>query len=94
MSSTFLFFCFILVLIIAITNSSTAAKISSNKAAVKIVKKSTFEVRKEGRILDGVDAVDGSAPHQVALFKGEQFACGGSLISLQTVLTAAHCVYE
>lgn len=46
------------------------------------------------RIAGGSNATDGSAPHQVALFKNGQFICGGSLIGLRTVLTAAHCVFQ
>jgi secreted trypsin-like serine protease len=44
------------------------------------------------RIVGGVDAQPGRFAHQVALFsKDGQFMCGGSLIALDLVVTAAHC---
>lgn len=44
------------------------------------------------RIVGGVDAQPGRFAHQVALFsKDGQFMCGGSLIALDVVVTAAHC---
>lgn len=45
------------------------------------------------RIVGGVLVGSGEAKHQIALFSDGTFICGGSLISSQTVLTAAHCVY-
>lgn len=44
-------------------------------------------------IIGGADAVHGQFPWQVILFYEDIFfACGGSLIQPNWVLTAAHCV--
>jgi len=45
-----------------------------------------------GRIVGGDEAVPHSWPHQVALFIDGMYFCGGSLISTEWVLTAAHCM--
>lgn len=46
----------------------------------------------EERIVGGVDAQPGRFAHQVALYsKDGSFMCGGSLIALDLVVTAAHC---
>lgn len=44
------------------------------------------------RIVGGTEATPHSWPHQVALFIDDKFFCGGSLISKEWVLTAAHCM--
>lgn len=48
----------------------------------------------DSRIIDGSPAAVGQFPWQVAVFfvvGGGTFFCGGSVISNQWVLTAAHC---
>nr|P00771.2 RecName: Full=Brachyurin; AltName: Full=Collagenolytic protease [Leptuca pugilator]1AZZ_A Chain A, COLLAGENASE [Leptuca pugilator]1AZZ_B Chain B, COLLAGENASE [Leptuca pugilator] len=43
-------------------------------------------------IVGGVEAVPNSWPHQAALFIDDMYFCGGSLISPEWILTAAHCM--
>lgn len=50
-------------------------------------------MEKENRIVGGYPASPGQFPHQVSLQLNGQHACGGSIISPYTILTAAHCVY-
>ncbi|XP_057368910.1 brachyurin-like [Daphnia carinata] len=49
------------------------------------------QVNYASRIVGGTEAVPHSAPWQVAIFIDGQYFCGGSLISNEWVLTAAHC---
>lgn len=44
------------------------------------------------RIVGGVETTPHAWPHQVALFIDDMYFCGGSLISNEWVLTAAHCM--
>jgi len=43
------------------------------------------------RITNGIPAAPCKFPWQVALIIDDNYFCGGSLISSQWVLTAAHC---
>ncbi|KAK4010820.1 brachyurin [Daphnia magna] len=46
------------------------------------------------RIVGGTEASPNSLPWQVAFFVDDRFFCGGSLISNEWILTAAHCVED
>ncbi|XP_042146451.1 chymotrypsin BI [Ixodes scapularis] len=46
------------------------------------------------RILNGTPADPGNWPWMVSLYAKGDFVCGGTLISDQLVLTAAHCVWH
>ncbi|OTF76136.1 Group 9 mite allergen-like protein (serine protease) [Euroglyphus maynei] len=44
------------------------------------------------RIVDGTPVAIGQRLYQIALFRGNNFACGGTFITRRFILTAAHCV--
>lgn len=44
------------------------------------------------RIVGGINANEGQFPHQVSLRRNGSHTCGGSIISKNFILTAAHCV--
>lgn len=46
------------------------------------------------RIVGGAVAANGSRPYQAAVLVDERFFCGGSLISEEYVVTAAHCAFN
>ncbi|GFS18555.1 suppressor of tumorigenicity 14 protein homolog [Elysia marginata] len=45
-------------------------------------------------VLGSTSSVDGQWPWMVAIFSGDDFRCGGTLISAHWVVTAGHCVYN
>jgi secreted trypsin-like serine protease len=48
-------------------------------------------VRGQGRIVGGRDTNIEEVPHQVVLHFSRRFTCGGSILNLNTILSAAHC---
>ena len=48
--------------------------------------------RSTARVIGGADATRGSWPWQILMFFNNEASCGGSLISKNWVVTAAHCV--
>jgi len=66
-----------------------------NLNAVKNRKETCGTSRKVGpaqRILGGRLAQDGEFPWQISLHKNRFFRCGGSIIGIKSIVTAAHCV--
>uniref|UniRef100_A0A1L8EAB9 Putative serine protease sp24d-like protein n=2 Tax=Haematobia irritans TaxID=7368 RepID=A0A1L8EAB9_HAEIR len=45
-----------------------------------------------GRVVGGENAYEGQFPHQISLRRNGSHSCGGSVISRNYILTAAHCV--
>jgi secreted trypsin-like serine protease len=59
---------------------------------VTILFYSSISWGQDTKIFGGGFADQNQFPHQVALIYRQQLRCGGSLITSEWVLTAAHCV--
>ena len=51
-------------------------------------------LRQQARIIGGVESTPHALPWMVGLYLDTGLWCGGSLISREWILTAAHCVHE
>lgn len=80
---------FILISCICFIVKAESGGLSENDGVPK-----TYFNEIEPLIVGGKLASPGQYPHQVALLRRSRFSCGGSIISRQHVLTAAHCVLE
>ncbi|EDW65431.1 serine protease SP24D [Drosophila virilis] len=64
-------------------------------AAISVAVSSSNSNGSSGRVVGGEDAARAQFPHQISLRNRGSHSCGGSIISRNYVLTAAHCVvYE
>jgi secreted trypsin-like serine protease len=79
----------LLVLAIVASGNGESSK-SSTKYKISLQISSFLPAK--NRIVGGHFADQAAYPHQVALLKNGLFTCGGSVITNQYVLTAAHCV--
>ena len=75
----------------------TSNGVFSSKKGTNIDLKETCGIegpptKAEERIVGGFEAEPNQWPWQVALFIDDAYFCGGSLISENYVVTAAHCV--
>lgn len=50
------------------------------------------QIYPQARIVGGASASEGQFPHQISLRWGSSHVCGGSIVSANYVVTAAHCV--
>lgn len=55
--------------------------------------KAGFQPHSRPRIVGGSNSQPGDWPWMAAIYRDDQFICGGSLITSSHVLTAAHCFY-
>uniref|UniRef100_A0A0P5YUC4 Clip-domain serine protease n=1 Tax=Daphnia magna TaxID=35525 RepID=A0A0P5YUC4_9CRUS len=72
-------------------STSTNSKIFPKRSPTVDTRGFCGQAKSSSRIVGGTEAVPNSLPWRVALFIDDQYFCGGSLISNEWVLTAAHC---
>lgn len=65
--------------------------IKGENVYIEPVSNYTVDAPVGGRVIGGSEVAPNSVPYQVALFINARSFCGGSLISRNFVLTAAHC---
>lgn len=47
--------------------------------------------QKEGRIVGGEETTIENHPYQIGLFYNRRHSCGGTVLNVNTILSAAHC---
>lgn len=57
---------------------------------VSVILTAAAALKEDNKIVGGYECPKNSVPHQVSLFTGYNF-CGGTLLSDEWVLSAAHC---
>lgn len=82
----------LLALAIASASGNPAAGVEWRWKSPKPLKTPIGPVKPSARIVGGTEAMPHSWPHQVALFIDDMYFCGGSIISNEWILTAAHCM--
>ncbi|XP_065336462.1 brachyurin-like [Cloeon dipterum] len=81
---------FALLAVLAIAQAASVRQLKPLRLTKPVVNNAPPRV--DFRIVGGQQATRGQFPYQVALDIDNSVFCGGSLISADTVLTAAHCV--
>ncbi|EAT34327.1 AAEL013413-PA [Aedes aegypti] len=71
-----------------------ALQLASTSCETKIYRDGADNFTLDSRIIEGNLAVDGDWPWHGALFVGNDYKCGCSLISEWFVLTAGHCLFN
>ena len=84
--------CLVTLLVFSLSNASENERLSENESRSENKSRSEYE----SRIVCGIVPYHGLNPWMVQVFaqRGSKFGrCGGSFISEEHVLTAAHCIY-